>query len=560
MKTTFLDPNDEQPPWMTASEWKKTQKVKRRAAGSSSVKEKLQKRRESKAATDLRLASVGLILPKMNMAEIRGARTVQRAVRCLYARKKLKVLQMEAEEKKTKLIKAAITLQTAVQKWKVNFNTNKLGIEDTTESLQDDITEESNKEQQSDTEPGSSQPAEAEITDEVAISLINVDTIKAVEDSYDTTNNQKSTTGAVIQGGRDQNAVSDHQMYAMKDDEEHITAALQDDITEESNKEQQSDTEPGSSQQVAVVGDNEPSSNRNILLSPLKSSDNDNYSAATLKSFQEKLKAFKAQDISNCPDKHGLTTTLVPAGGYSCSVCNKSLDVGSESHECRLCDYDVCGQCKKGSVVRTSSSWKAARKRQMVQEQKARAQAGRAEISAAKLERRVEKKRAQESRKTAKAQAKDAKIKARASKEALRKSQVFREEKRKESKVSDIIVSNCPGRHGLKISVTPSSDFVCCSQCSERLQISQLFHGCRECDFDLCESCFRSNIPNAGAPAIEASIAEQSMETSNHWKWLGILFASRSRRRQDLQKSSLEKLEALRSKLGVSISNTPREP
>jgi hypothetical protein len=52
-----------------------------------------------------------------------------------------------------------------------------------------------------------------------------------------------------------------------------------------------------------------------------------------------------------CPSGHVLERHSAPDSEYTCDVCGKEVAEGETLWGCRLCDYDVCLQCKeKGSV------------------------------------------------------------------------------------------------------------------------------------------------------------------------------------------------------------------
>ena len=47
---------------------------------------------------------------------------------------------------------------------------------------------------------------------------------------------------------------------------------------------------------------------------------------------------------------------------------------------------------------------------------------------------------------------------------------------------------NCPGEHGLTPFLTPEAGYGC-SVCNAVVSKNASMHGCRECDYDLCDSC-----------------------------------------------------------------------
>ena len=58
---------------------------------------------------------------------------------------------------------------------------------------------------------------------------------------------------------------------------------------------------------------------------------------------------------------------------------------------------------------------------------------------------------------------------------------------------SDDNKPNCPGQHGLQKFATPSNTWYC-SNCTNRVAQGVFMHGCRTCDFDLCDSCLKSGV------------------------------------------------------------------
>jgi len=59
-----------------------------------------------------------------------------------------------------------------------------------------------------------------------------------------------------------------------------------------------------------------------------------------------KLAASKARrEAQSCPEGHSLKSFAAPCGGWTCSVCEKVVDIGTELRSCRECDFDICPQC-----------------------------------------------------------------------------------------------------------------------------------------------------------------------------------------------------------------------
>lgn len=57
--------------------------------------------------------------------------------------------------------------------------------------------------------------------------------------------------------------------------------------------------------------------------------------------------------------------------------------------------------------------------------------------------------------------------------------------------ISNEVITNCPGNHGLKRFKT-SHDSFWCDACGNKFRKGTTMNGCRECDFDLCTSCFKN--------------------------------------------------------------------
>jgi hypothetical protein len=59
---------------------------------------------------------------------------------------------------------------------------------------------------------------------------------------------------------------------------------------------------------------------------------------------------------------------------------------------------------------------------------------------------------------------------------------------------NDIVIPeiNCPGNHVLNKFLTPDKRFTC-DGCDTKIETGKIMHGCRICNFDLCESCYVRN-------------------------------------------------------------------
>ena len=67
-----------------------------------------------------------------------------------------------------------------------------------------------------------------------------------------------------------------------------------------------------------------------------------------------------AQDQSefaylNCPGGHGLLR-FEAARRFGCDLCGTRVKAGGHLHGCRMCDYDVCGNCFTGDAPSSSTS------------------------------------------------------------------------------------------------------------------------------------------------------------------------------------------------------------
>ena len=149
----------------------------------------------------------------------------------------------------------------------------------------------------------------------------------------------------------------------------------------------------------------------------------------------------------------------------------------------RLCDFDLCCECKKGGIVRTSQAWKIAKKRTKEAAAKKAAHAASVERSASKKAKIADRLAAKDSRKAAKEtrQAeRDTARKSQCAEKALR----VKTEKARRMTASAVdaltpLVPDCPEKHGLRIAVTPGDGYVSCSACNAIVPRAELFHGCR---------------------------------------------------------------------------------
>ena len=123
-------------------------------------------------------------------------------------------------------------------------------------------------------------------------------------------------------------------------------------------------------------------------------------------------------------------------------------------HECRACDFDLCSRCKKGSVVRTSATWKAAKKRKMEAAAKAKANAATKERIAAKREKQATREAQKETRNLEQQKLRDERALAKKNKRAERAAAA--PSSKSPGGISQApLVPNCPGRHGLRCAVAP---------------------------------------------------------------------------------------------------------
>merc|ERR1719424_1089440 len=52
-----------------------------------------------------------------------------------------------------------------------------------------------------------------------------------------------------------------------------------------------------------------------------------------------------------CPEGHNLKKRKAEAAEYECDVCNKDIPVGKKFHDCRKCDWSMCGKCHKEAAA-----------------------------------------------------------------------------------------------------------------------------------------------------------------------------------------------------------------
>ena len=66
---------------------------------------------------------------------------------------------------------------------------------------------------------------------------------------------------------------------------------------------------------------------------------------------------------------------------------------------------------------------------------------------------------------------------------------------------SDVVLLNCPGRHGLQRYIASNSQRVSCNGCHKTIRPGGGVWSCVECDYDSCESCF-ANATSLPSPPI----------------------------------------------------------
>eukprot|EP01083_Nonionella_stella_P183326 662174_1 len=60
------------------------------------------------------------------------------------------------------------------------------------------------------------------------------------------------------------------------------------------------------------------------------------------------------------------------------------------------------------------------------------------------------------------------------------------------SSARDLASPNCPGSHGLTAFRTPQSGYAC-NVCRKTCSANEVMHGCRTCNYDLCNACYAKN-------------------------------------------------------------------